>query len=66
MIYMNHAASSWPKPECVKRAFFSHIDAPPCGQLRSSVSKEAANLFIQEWTGREFMLWCHRSSITAF
>lgn len=44
MIYLNNAASSWPKPDCVKKVFFDYIDAPPCGQFRNSVSKEAGDV----------------------
>lgn len=36
MIYLNQAATSYPKPECVLDAFNRHINGIPGGQMRSS------------------------------
>ncbi len=44
MIYLNNAASSWPKPECVRKAFLDYMDAPPCGQMRDSGLGETGDI----------------------
>lgn len=36
MIYLNHSATSWPKPECVVRAYREALEAVPESQYRSS------------------------------
>ncbi|MCR4656608.1 MAG: aminotransferase class V-fold PLP-dependent enzyme [Lachnospiraceae bacterium] len=36
MIYLNNAATSYPKPKAVTEAFVRAVNAPPCGQFRSS------------------------------
>lgn len=36
MIYLNHAATSWPKPDCVLQAVQKALISPPAGQYRSS------------------------------
>ena len=38
MIYLNHAATSWPKPEGVLEALCGAAENPPQGQFRSSFS----------------------------
>ena len=43
MIYLNHAATSWPKPDCVLRAVQEALAAPPAGQHRSSADFSAAD-----------------------
>lgn len=40
MIYLNNAATSWPKPDCVKKEFMAHMDALPCGQFRGGDLQE--------------------------
>jgi len=47
MIYLNNAATSWPKPDCVRKAFSGHMDAPPCGQLRSSDAEKTGDILGQ-------------------
>ena len=37
MIYLNHAATSWPKPQCVVDALIRYTQAVPEGQGRSSL-----------------------------
>lgn len=36
MIYLNHAATTYPKPQCVTEAHAAAFSAPPSGQFRSS------------------------------
>lgn len=43
MIYLNNAASSWPKPACVGKAFSDCLAIPPGGQLRSSSLTEGGD-----------------------
>jgi len=43
LIYLNHAATSWPKPERVLRAVARALAGPPAGQFRSSADFGAAD-----------------------
>ncbi len=43
MIYLNNAATSYPKPESVIKAFSRSIELPPAGQYRSS-TKDTADI----------------------
>lgn len=38
MIYLNQAASTWPKPPCVLQAQASALSAPPAGQFRGGAA----------------------------
>ncbi|MBQ7679368.1 MAG: aminotransferase class V-fold PLP-dependent enzyme [Butyrivibrio sp.] len=44
MIYLNNAASSWPKPEIVRKTAAQALEALPVGQYRSSVSSDAEDI----------------------
>ena len=45
MIYLNNAATSWPKPKCVRSAYLKCLDNIPAGQFRSStVPAENGNI----------------------
>ena len=45
MIYLNHSATSYPKPNCVRDALCRAVDAPPAGQFRGGGVQEAEDLF---------------------
>lgn len=45
MIYLNHAATSYPKPQCVLDAYTAALAAPPAGQFRSSGSDQTNDIF---------------------
>lgn len=40
MIYLNNAATSWPKPVCVADAIKKSLDEPPCSANRSGFEEE--------------------------
>lgn len=40
MIYLNNAATSWPKPECVANAIKKSLDELPCSSHRSGFEEE--------------------------
>ena len=45
MIYLNNAATTYPKPEAVKEAFAKRLDLPPSGQYRSAGLEDDADVF---------------------
>ena len=45
MIYFNNAATSYPKPETVKKAYLDALEALPSGQFRSALSCDDADVF---------------------
>ena len=45
MIYLNNAATSYPKPDVVKKAFIDALDDLPPGQFRSTASGDGADIF---------------------
>jgi cysteine desulfurase/selenocysteine lyase len=45
MIYLNNAATSYPKPGCVLEAFEVSIKMPPSSQFRSAASFEQVDIF---------------------
>lgn len=45
MIYLNNAATSYPKPNCVLEAFDACVNTPPLSQFRSSADFEKNDLF---------------------
>ena len=44
MIYLNQAATSYPKPQCVLDAFNEYMNGIPGGQMRSSVAAESGDV----------------------
>ena len=44
MIYLNQAATSYPKPQCVLDAFNEYMNGIPSGQMRSSVAAESGDV----------------------
>ncbi len=44
MIYLNNAATSYPKPDCVKDALLQTIVCPPSGQFRSAGVSDAGDV----------------------
>lgn len=44
MVYLNNAATSYPKPVCVREALVRTIDAPPSGQFRSAGISDAGDI----------------------
>ena len=47
MIYLNHAATSFPKPACVIEAYTQSINALPSAQFRSAGIFDNSDLFLQ-------------------
>lgn len=45
MIYLNHAATTYPKPQCVIEAHTAALSAPPAGQFRSSGQGRGKDMF---------------------
>ena len=45
MIYFNHAATSWPKPEEVKNAYMEAMNGLPSGQFRSAGVSDNGEIF---------------------
>lgn len=45
MIYLNNAATTYPKPQCVQEACDAFFGRPPLGQFRSSVDVGASDIF---------------------
>ena len=45
MIYLNNAATSWPKPDIVKKTYAEALEALPSGQFRSALSADDADVF---------------------
>lgn len=45
MIYLNQAATTFPKPQCVLDAHTASLYKPPLGQFRSSVSVNEVDIF---------------------
>ncbi|HIV91541.1 MAG TPA: aminotransferase class V-fold PLP-dependent enzyme [Candidatus Eisenbergiella stercoravium] len=44
MIYLNNAATSWPKPQCVIDTLVRYAQGMPDGQMRSSLETEEENI----------------------
>lgn len=44
MIYLNNAATSYPKPSCVLETFLQYAGGMPAGQLRDSLGTEAGDV----------------------
>ena len=44
MIYLNNAATSWPKPQCVIDTLVRYAQDMPDGQMRSSLETEEENI----------------------
>lgn len=44
MVYLNNAATSYPKPVCVRETLVRTIDAPPSGQFRSAGISDAGDI----------------------
>ena len=44
MIYLNNAATSWPKPQCVIDTLVRYAQGIPDGQMRSSLETEEENI----------------------
>ncbi len=44
MVYLNNAATSYPKPMCVRETLVRTIDAPPSGQYRSAGISDAGDI----------------------
>ena len=40
MVYLNQAATTWPKPQCVLDAHTAALYAPPAGQFRGGGSPD--------------------------
>ncbi len=45
MIYLNNAATSYPKPDTVKKAMADALDSLPSGQFRSAMTVDNADIF---------------------
>lgn len=45
MIYFNNSATSYPKPEIVKKTYLDSLIAPPSGQFRSALAYDDADIF---------------------
>ena len=45
MIYLNNAATTWPKPQCVQNACIDFFHQLPAGQFRSSVDTGKTDVF---------------------
>lgn len=45
MIYLNNAATTYPKPQCVTEAHAAALCAPPAGQFRSSAQGAQKDIF---------------------
>ncbi len=56
MIYLNNAATTYPKPQCVTDAYTAAFSAPPAGQFRSSGQGRGQDIFTRcrENLGRLF------------
>lgn len=56
MIYLNNAATTYPKPQCVTDAYTAAFSAPPAGQFRSSGQGVEKDIFTRcrENLGRLF------------
>lgn len=44
MLYLNNAATSWPKPKEVYQAVSKNFDIPPCNSARSGIDKESDDI----------------------
>ena len=49
MIYLNNAATSWPKPQCVIDTLVRYAQGMPGGQQRSSLGDEEENCMEACW-----------------
>lgn len=47
MIYLNNAATSYPKPDIVNNVFKEALNAPPSSQFRSSAIRDNADIFTE-------------------
>lgn len=47
MIYLNNAATTYPKPQCVTEAHAAALSAPPAGQFRSSGQGRGKDVFTE-------------------
>ena len=45
MIYLNNAATTYPKPQCVQKAYTAAISEPPVSQFRSMDSRHGGDIF---------------------
>lgn len=47
MIYLNNAATTYPKPQCVQEACNNFLQRPPAGQFRSVFDEGAPDIFTE-------------------
>lgn len=47
MIYLNNAATTYPKPQCVQEACNNFLQQPPTGQFRSAFDESVPDIFTE-------------------